>query len=74
MKGPFPPWSLASLVVERKACGCAESTICVLMAGTGAAFTWGEWSGHAKVVASSGLSVHDLRFRWLAAGHDFTLS
>lgn len=31
--------------------------------GTGGTFAWGEWSGHAKVVGTSGLSLHDLRFR-----------
>lgn len=32
-------------------------------AGTGAVFAWGDWSGHAKVAGSTGLSLHDLRFR-----------
>ena len=51
--------------MERKACSAlGQPSGALIMAGTGAAFTWGEWSGHAKVVASSGLSLHDLRFRW----------
>ena len=32
--------------------------------GTGAVFAWGDWTGHAKVAGSSGLSLHDLRFRF----------
>ncbi len=25
---------------------------------------WGDWTGHAKVAGSSGLSLHDIRFRF----------
>lgn len=35
----------------------------VLSTGTGTQFQWLEWSGHATVRGTSGLALHDLRFR-----------